>query len=148
MYSPISVQQINNLELKSFAENTFSAIMVAKSGDQIISGDKTFVGFIIPSGGIKYIKKYINGNYSPTSSDLFLSVNSSGSSKVLSFQETEFVTGKEYIIKDFTGLSETNPIILSGVSGVTFDYAPTLTISNNFASIYLVAGSGKNYEVY
>ena len=145
-YSPISLRQINTAELNSFTENFVNTKTVQLSGDQVISGDKTFVDAIIPSGGFIYGKKYINGSYNVGVNDYFLCVNASGLSKTLTFDQLDFVTGKEYRIKDFRGLSETSPIILTGV-GITFDYSPSLVISGNFAALHLVAGSGFNYEI-
>jgi hypothetical protein len=119
-YSPISVRQINQEELLSF---------VSSIGQGSVSS-----------------KKYINESYTVSQNDYFICVNASGSQKTLTFPQTGFLMGREYIVKDFLGLSQTNPIILTG-SGITFDYQPSLTISGNFASIYLVGGSGFNYEV-
>lgn len=145
-YAPISVRQINQGELTGFTENVISAIVVTLTGDQTISGNKTFINVLSPQAGFLFAKKYINGNYTVDQSDYFLCVNSSGAAKTLTFTQTGFLMGKEYIVKDFRGLSETNPITLTG-SGITFDYQPSFTISGNFASLYLVGGSGYNYEI-
>jgi hypothetical protein len=145
-YSPIAIRQINQGELSGFTANLINAYVVSISGDQLISGQKVFIDPIIPSGGFIYSKQYINGNYTVAQNDYFLCVNSSGSRKTINFPQSGFVMGKEYKIKDFRGLSQTNPITLSG-SGVTFDYQPTFTISGNYASVYIVAGSGYNYEI-
>lgn len=146
-YSPISVRQINQGELTGFTQNVISAIVVTLTGDQTISGQKVFINPLVPQGGFLYNKQYINGNYTVNQNDYFLCVNSSGSQKTITFPSTGFLIGKEYIVKDFRGLSETNPITLTGTSGVTFDYQPSFRISGNFASLYLVGGSGLNYEI-
>lgn len=145
-YSPISVRQINQGELTGFTQNVISAIVVTLTGDQTISGQKVFIQPIVPIGGFLYNKQYINGNYTVNQNDYFLCVNASGFRKTLNFPQTGFIMGKEYVVKDFLGLSETNPITLSG-SGITFDYQSTFTLSGNYASLYLVAGSGNNYEI-
>ena len=145
-YSPISVRQINSGELTIFTENVISSIVVTVTGNQNISGSKTFYSPIIPRAGFTYNKQYINGNYTVVPDDYFLCVNASGSSKLITFTQSGFITGKEYKIKDFLGLSETNPITLSG-SGITFDYQPFFRISGNYAALYLVGGSGYNYEI-
>jgi hypothetical protein len=145
-YSPISVRQINQGELTGFTENVISAVVVTLSGNQTISGQKTFINLLAPQAGFLYTKNYVNGNYTVNQNDYFICVNASGSQKILTFPQSGFLMGKEYIVKDFLGLSQTNPITLTG-SGVTFDYQPSLTISGNFASLYLVGGSGFNYEV-
>jgi len=145
-YSPISVRQINQGELSGFTDQYVQAFAVGLTGNQVISGQKTFINVLVPAAGFLYNKNYVNGSYTVDQNDYFICVNASGSQKTLTFPQTGFLMGKEYIVKDFLGLSQTNPITLTG-SGVTFDYQPSLTISGNFASLYLVGGSGFNYEV-
>lgn len=145
-FSPISVRQINQPELSGFFNQFLSAYSVSVSGNQSISGEKTFANIIIAQAGFVFTKEYINGDYTATPDDYFLCVNTSGSSKTITFPQSGFITGKEYRIKDFLGLSETNPITLTG-SGVTFDYQNKFVISGNYSSLYLVGGSGYNYEI-
>jgi hypothetical protein len=150
-YSPISVRQINQSELNTFVNQTisvysFSGESINISGNQSITGLKTFVDPILPQAGFIFSKKYINGNYTVNNPDYILCVNASGAAKTLTFPLTGFITGKEYRIKDFLGLSETNPITLTG-NGVTFDYKNSFKISGNYASLSLIGGSGSNYEI-
>jgi hypothetical protein len=129
----------------------------------------------VPDRGVNYYIKYINADiYTVQADDYYLAVNvnslgeqlfesdqgglytpdeiayyatlSSGNGKVLIFNQDNFRQGWGYMIKDYVGASETTPITFSG-NGVTFDYQPTYTISGNFASVNLIAGSGFNYEV-
>lgn len=100
----------------------------------------------IPARQPNYYIKYINTDYTVQLDDYYLAVNCNDSSKTLSFTQENFTQGWGYIIKDYAGLSETNPITLTG-AGITFDYQDSYTVSGNFASVNLIAGSGYNYEV-
>lgn len=145
-YSPISVRQINQLELSGFSYQILTLCTVRQTGNQLISGEKTFADVIIPIEGFQFEKKYVNGNYTVNPNDYFICVNTSGAPKTLTFTQTGFITGKEYRIKDFRGNSVSSPITLTG-NGITFDYQPSVIINSSFAALHLVGGSGYNYEI-
>jgi hypothetical protein len=91
-------------------------------------------------------RRVINqSSYSVLSSDYYLAVNTSGSAKTLIFPQAS--DNRVYKIKDVSGQATGNAITLSG-SGVTFDYQSVYVISDAYASIELIAGSGNNYEVF
>jgi hypothetical protein len=91
-------------------------------------------------------RKVINSTgYTVLSSDYYLAVNTSGSAKTLIFPQAS--DNRIYKIKDVAGQATGNSITLSG-SGVTFDYQSVYVISDAYASIELIAGSGNNYEVF
>ena len=98
-----------------------------------------------PAPEYNYYIKYINFDYEVEQNDYYLAVNTNNPI-VITFTPDTFKQGWGMTIKDYVGLSETNPIVLSG-QGVSFDYQNTLTISGNFASVGLIAGSGYNYEI-
>jgi hypothetical protein len=93
-----------------------------------------------------YYIKYLNTDYTVQRDDYYLAVNANTPAKTITFTQSNFSTGWGYVIKDYLGMSETNPITLTG-AGITFDYQPSLVISGNMASVNLIAGSGYNYEV-
>jgi Lower baseplate protein N-terminal domain len=144
-YSGTPISQYGVVNLGFLQSGNFALPNVVRTtGNQTIEGLKTFSD--IYTLGQKIKRTVINSStYSVTYNDFYLAVNSSGSSKTLSFPIPSG-DAKVFKVKDIAGQSTGNNIILSG-SGVTFDYSPTFTISDAYASVDVIAGSGNNYEV-
>jgi len=116
---------------------------VFPDGEQLLSGDWAAQSIVNNSPRIN--RRVVNeSSYTVQNGDHYLAVNTSGSSKILTFPAPS--NNREFKIKDIAGLASGNPIILSGDS-LTFDYSPTYTMSDPYASVTLIAGPSGNYEV-
>jgi hypothetical protein len=143
-YSPIRLEQINLLQFSGYILDVVDGQFVLLTGDQTVEGEKTFENIFILSESIN--RKVINeSSYSVSYSDYYLAVNTSGSAKTLSFPIPSG-DAKIFKVKDIAGQSTGNAITLSG-AGVTFDYQSTFVISDAYASVDVIAGSGNNYEI-
>jgi hypothetical protein len=126
-----------------FGETVLTALY-EEEGGSTISGNWSAEN--LKTNAARINRKVINeASYAVLSSDYYLAVNTSGSAKILSFPQAS--DNRIYKIKDVAGQATGNAITLSG-SGVTFDYQSVYVISDAYASIELIAGSGNNYEVF
>lgn len=93
---------------------------------------------------------YIDVNTSPytvLTDDVYLSVDSTGGPIMILLPDAAF-SGEPYIIKDRTGTSATNNIIVTTVGGaVTIDGLTSFIMNSAYQSISLV-GNSVSYEIY
>lgn len=83
---------------------------------------------------------------SPSQSSTVYLVDSSSSSLTLTVSTSSIEAGKELIIKDSTGSSATNSIVVQTEGSETIDGQSSFTISSNYTSITIVS-DGSNWFI-
>lgn len=86
------------------------------------------------------------GNYTATTTDHKILVDSTGGIVTITLPTAVGVAGQEYIVKDWKGTSATNNITIATTSAQTIDGAANKVLSSNYASLSFTS-DGANWVV-
>lgn len=79
-----------------------------------------------------------NTTISPSDTFVYLIIDTSASRTITLPQASAVSAGRIYILKDASGLSNTNPITVNRSASDTIDGATSLTIASNYSSTWLI----------
>lgn len=148
--SPLSAVTLNDGQLAIGATGSAPAARNLTPGAGISITNAANNITISTSGTLIYNYTTVNNGASPytvLSTDQFLGVNTSGGPVTLNFPSVTSM-GRLFIIKDSSGTSATNNIIVTSTAGVvTFDGSNIYTIKTNYEAINVLF-NGTNYEVF
>ena len=90
------------------------------------------------SGAVIHKRKFTNSDYTATTTDYYVGVDSSGATvKITLPTATNMLDGQTLIIKDEGGSADTNNITISGSASDTIDGQNQVVLESPFASIQL-----------
>jgi hypothetical protein len=133
-------------EINGTQANTTSSILV---GDDA-TPQTTFqvVGSSYMSGGIIHKRKFVNGNYSVSTTDYYVGVDSTNSIvKITLPVGTSLLDGQTLIVKDEGGAASTNNITISGSASDTIDGQNQVVLESPFASIQLYCNGANKFFI-
>jgi len=94
-----------------------------------------------------YTNVALTSPYAAQATDYYIGVTTSGTSKVIQLPNAP-VTGRVFIVKDITGLANTNNITVTTVGGVvTIDGATTFVMNTSYEAAQFMF-NGTSYEVF
>lgn len=88
-----------------------------------------------------------NITISPSDTFVFLEVDTSAARTITLPLSSSVVSGRIYIVKDASGLSNTNPITITPAGADTIDGAASFTYNSNFGSFWLVGNGALSWHV-
>ena len=101
------------------------------------------------AGGIIYKRVLKSDDYTITTTDYFIGVDSSGGEVTLTLPSANATTsGQSWIIKDEAGSANTNNVVVSRASSDTIDGQNTIVLESPYASVQLYCNGVNKYFVY
>jgi hypothetical protein len=99
-------------------------------------------------GGIIHKRVLKSDNYTITTTDYFIGVDSSGGTIALTLPSANATTsGQTWVIKDEAGSANTNNVTVSRVGSDTIDGQNTIVLESPYASIQLYCNGADKYYV-
>ena len=136
-------------EINGTQANTTSSILVGSNGTP--QATMQVMGSSFMSGAIVHKRKQVNADYSLSTTDYYLGVNSTNSAvKVTLPLASTLLDGQTLIVKDEGGDAATNHITLSGSanSGDTIDGQNQVILESPFASIQLYCNGADKFFIF
>ena len=118
-----------------------SKFSVAKNGTVIAKGNFSESGSMTTGVTAK------TANYTVTSSDHYVLMNSTGGARTITLPSSVGLAGIEYILKDYAGTAATNNITITTTSSQTIDGATTKVLNTAYGVLRVVS-DGTNWATY
>lgn len=133
-------------EINGTQANTTSSILVG--GDGTPQTTLQIVGSSYLSGAIVHKRKFVNGNYTLSTTDYYVGVDSTNSTvKITLPAATNMLNGQTFIVKDEGGAASTNNITISGSASDTIDGQNQVVLESPFASIQLYCNGANKFFI-
>jgi hypothetical protein len=134
-------------EINGSQANTTSSILVGTEA----TPQTTFqvVGSSFMSGAVTHKRKFVNSNYTVSTTDYYVGVDSNNNVvKITLPQASAMLDGQTMIVKDEAGTSNVNHITISGSSNDTIDGQNQVILESPFASIQLYCNGADKFFIF
>lgn len=133
-------------EINGTQANTTSSILVGSDATPLTT--LQIVGSSYMSGAIVHKRKFVNGNYTVSTTDYYVGVDSTNSTvKITLPVATNLLDGQTLIVKDEGGAASTNNITISGSASDTIDGQNQVVLESPFASIQLYCNGANKFFI-
>ena len=127
---------------------TTSSVNIGSSGTP--SHPLSVIGISELSGGVVHKRVYKTGNYTVTTADYLVGVNSSGGAVTLTLPAAgATLDGQTWLIKDEGGVAQTKNITITGSNNTnTIEGTTQIVLASNYAAVKIYCDGNNKFFVY